>query len=466
MRVVAAYVVSFVVAGSLSAQSPAVATVSGIVYDSLLTNAPLAGAEVLLSGVSRRIVTDARGRFSVDGVALGTHDITFSSTRLDSLGIGIPIWRIDVSATGFPRLVLATPSAAVVHRTVCSTKDTTTALVVGRVRDAATGQPLVGARISAAWSDWIWKQGMVRQDRAVVAEADGFGAYRLCGVPNDITTALRATSASHSSGVIAASIDGKQLAFWNLSVSTSDSLVTANAADSTSVPRFVGTARLAGSVTANHRPVRDARVQVLGASVHALTDTAGRFAMVGLPGGSQTIQVLALGAAPSRTLVELTPGGSAEVNVSIDPSAVALAPISVIAERTRVARTGFEERRKNGFGHFLTSEDIERSHPFDTSDLFRTVPGMTVSRAGFSTVVGFARGQGFGADYRPCAAALFVDGVHVMMDETMSIDDWVRPGQIESIETYNGLAGVPPFARGLKPYCGVIVIWTKSALAR
>src|SRR5919112_4719322 len=128
MRLVGAGVVSFVIGSTLNAQTPAVATVAGIVYDSLLTNAPLVGAEVILSGVSQRIVTDARGRFSVDNVAVGPHEITFSSSRLDSLGIGIPIWPIDVTANGLPRLVLATPSAAMVHKTVCSTTDTTTAL--------------------------------------------------------------------------------------------------------------------------------------------------------------------------------------------------------------------------------------------------------------------------------------------------------------------------------------------------
>ena len=465
MRVLGACVASCLVAAALKAQTPAVAVVSGVVYDSLLANAPLAHAEITLSGVSKRIVTDARGRFSIDSVPVGPHEITFSSARLDSLGIGIPIWPIDVTVNGLPRLVLATPSAAMVHRKVCNTTDTTTALVVGSVHDAATGQPLVGARVSAAWSDWIWKQGMVRQDRAAVGESDAQGGYRLCGVPNDITTALQAASGAHSSGIIAASIEGKQLAFWNLSVSLTDSVIPA-ANDSTSRPRFAGTARLTGTVSANGRPVPGAQVHVLGFDSKTRTDSAGRFAMVGLPGGTQTVQVLALGAAPARTIVELKPGGSADVQLTIDPNAVALAPVSVIAERTRVARTGFEERRKMGFGRFLTSDEIEHRHAFETSELFRALPGVTVSRADFRTVILFNRGQGLNSAGGPCEPALFVDGVYLRADPAMSLDDWVRPGDIESIEIYNGLAGVPPFARGLALYCGVVVIWTKSALAR
>jgi hypothetical protein len=466
VRFVGAGVVSFAISGALSAQTPALTSVSGIVYDSLLANAPLAGAEVTLSGVSQRGVTDARGRFRIDSVPAGAHEITFSSPRLDSLGIGIPIWPVNVTADGVPRLVLATPSAAIVHKTVCTTKDTTTALVVGRVRDAATGRPIAGARVSAAWSDWIWKQGMVRQDRAAVAESDAQGAYRLCGVPNDITTALTATNGAHSSGIVAATIDGKQLAFWNLSVSMADSLVPADPPDSTFRAHVIGTARLTGTVTANGRPVSGAQVQVLGSPSKARTDTAGRFAMAALPGGTQTVQVLALGAAPARTIVELKPGGSADVQVTVDPNAVAIAPVSVIAERTRVARTGFEERRKMGFGRFLTSEEIERRHVFETSDLFRATPGISIRREQFRVIVEFTRAKGISKNLGPCEPALFIDGVHLMTDEAMSLDDWVRPTEIEAIEMYNGLAGVPPFARGLSLYCGVIAVWTKSVVAR
>ena len=58
---------------------------------------------------------------------------------------------LGVSAVVALASVLATPSAAMVHKTVCATTDTTTALVVGSIRDAATGQALAGARVSAAW---------------------------------------------------------------------------------------------------------------------------------------------------------------------------------------------------------------------------------------------------------------------------------------------------------------------------
>jgi hypothetical protein len=81
-------------------------------------------------------------------------------------------------------------------------------------------------------------------------------------------------------------------------------------------------------------------------------------------------------------------------------------------------------------------------------------------------IVEFTRAKGISKNLGPCEPALFIDGVHLMTDEAMSLDDWVRPTEIEAIEMYNGLAGVPPFARGLSLYCGVIAVWTKSVVAR
>jgi len=44
-------------------------------------------------------------------------------------------------------------------------------------------------------------------------------------------------------------------------------------------------------------------------------------------------------------------------------------------------RSGFEERRRTGVGHYLTPQIIARRHPFNVSDLFRNVPGLTLESA-------------------------------------------------------------------------------------
>ena len=75
-------------------------------------------------------------RFRIDSVPAGTYEITFTSRTLDSLDVSVPLWPVKVVAGGVATVSLATPSMRTVHERLCSSRDTTTAVLVGRVRDA------------------------------------------------------------------------------------------------------------------------------------------------------------------------------------------------------------------------------------------------------------------------------------------------------------------------------------------
>jgi carboxypeptidase family protein/carboxypeptidase-like protein/TonB-dependent receptor-like protein len=449
----------------VDAQSGATAltSISGLVYDSLLTNAPVPGAEIIVSGVQRRVSTDARGRFRVDSVSVGSHEVTFSSARLDSLGLGTPVWTIDVPSRGIERLTLATPAARTVHTRLCRGADSTTALVAGRVRDALTGTALAGTRVTATWAEWIWDRGMVRRDRAVEAQTDDGGAYRLCNVPNDVPTAVQAVSGGHATGVVATFLDGNHVGFQNLTIATADSIGPASPTDSTSARRVYGSARLTGKITTKGRPTSGVRVQLLGTDTETRSDSAGNFTLVRLPGGSQTIQTLILGANPVRRTVDLIPNETLRIAIALDPNAVALAPVSVKGIASRNTQTGFDQRRKLGIGKFITRDEIDRRRPFDLTDMFFALPGVQVSNGQFGKVVRFGRAVGFGKNGNGCSPSLYLDGMRLVVDDYLPLDQWIRPTDVESVELYQGLVGVPPFARGMENICGVIVVWTRRS---
>ena len=65
-------------------------SISGVVFDSLVTNAPLAGAEITIDGTELSALTDVRGRFRIDGAPTGRAVVRFYHTTLDSLGFGAP----------------------------------------------------------------------------------------------------------------------------------------------------------------------------------------------------------------------------------------------------------------------------------------------------------------------------------------------------------------------------------------
>ncbi len=72
------------------------AALEGMVVDSA-RRAPLAGARVFVSGTEYTAVTDAGGRFRIDGMPEGSYTVSFAHPRLDSLGVSPPAQAVSVS---------------------------------------------------------------------------------------------------------------------------------------------------------------------------------------------------------------------------------------------------------------------------------------------------------------------------------------------------------------------------------
>src|SRR6476660_4637654 len=76
------------------------ATISGTVFDSLVSHAPLAGAEITIDGTELSALTDARGRFRIDRAPTGRVVIRFYHATFDSLGFGAPPVAVTVPDSG------------------------------------------------------------------------------------------------------------------------------------------------------------------------------------------------------------------------------------------------------------------------------------------------------------------------------------------------------------------------------
>src|SRR5690348_15988967 len=142
---------SVVSGGNLVAQSatPGKATLTGTVFDSLVANAPLAGAEVVVEGADLSSVSDARGHFRIDGVPAGRTTVRFYHARLDSLGFGAAPAAVAVRDSGTTTVQLATPSAATLHARTCpAPQPPSTGVLLGRVRDVDGRAPLPNATVA------------------------------------------------------------------------------------------------------------------------------------------------------------------------------------------------------------------------------------------------------------------------------------------------------------------------------
>jgi len=207
-------------------------------------------------------------------------------------------------------------------------------------------------------------------------------------------------------------------------------------------------------------PVGNVEVWVRGTDFFTHTNDAGGFRLAGLTPGTVKVSLRRLGFEAAMVDLELRPGRTDSLVISLTTLVANLPGMAVEAEdRIRRALAGFYDRRSKGFGHFFTYQEIQARHPQDFTDIVRTTPGVTISTISGRRQVRFQRSA-----LNPrgdCPPQYWVDGMRV---EQASADEF-PPNDIEALEVYAGQATIPPqFApRSVQAVktCGVIVIWTR-----
>jgi hypothetical protein len=332
---------AFLSAPTVRAQNRAdsVGTIEGVVYDSVISRAPLRSATVFIVGATQTATTDSKGRFTISGVDAGDHIVTFSHPLFDSAGVQAPLRQVHVPAGDKVRISIATPSGATLIKAACPPGQADeTGLLLGVVRDVDTGAPLPNARAEASWFELtIDAKGRHYQTFQTTATADQSGLYRLCGVPTDIPVLVRAVSGMQQSGRAEVYFDSSVVAFRDFAVSLSDTAarvvhdsVAHQFEDSSAAVPPRGTATLRGQVQdQTGRPLGDAQLSVLDRAGRVVTSPDGQFAMTGLPPGTQSIEIRAIGFAPVRRSVVLRAGAPTEVTFRLDRAAQQLAAVKV-----------------------------------------------------------------------------------------------------------------------------------------
>lgn len=190
-----------------------------------------------------------------------------------------------------------------------------------------------------------------------------------------------------------------------------------------------------------------------------LTDAAGAFRFDHVPTGAAQLVVRRLGFRPESLTVEVPQLAGGAVVVQLERVAAPLAPVLVRATpRARPLPSAFERRRAAGLGHFVTRADIERRNPRRTSDLFRSIPGVSLGSGPSGSLAPRFRSTG---RVGQCDPLYWLDGTPLA---TTSFDlDAISPQSIEAVEIYSGNATVPPALRATMAAggCGVIAIWTR-----
>lgn len=425
--------------------------------------------------------TDARGRFTFASLPPGHYVIQVEDERLDSLAHHVPHATVDVVSGREVRVALAVPTAAhLVQRWCGSTAvDTSSGAYAGQVVEAGTRAPVVDARVVIEWADIDVDSNFAVEShtRRAAATTDSSGIFRFCGVPTYQAFLAQAQLDSTSSGLVFEQIG--------------DARVTVR---TFAIAREPGLRRpIVGTVLGERgQPVPNAQVSVIGTSIAAHANSAGRFVLDSVAPGTTEIQGTAIGYFPTQRIVDVNPGAGELLVITLGTFAHTLEALRVESSRlpSDWRHRSFEDARAHGHGQFLTAADINARNVRTTTQLFRTMPGFWFTGEGFqmrsnrgpttlqgalpvntfidSYGIGHATELSSGMDTRSipnnlCQPAVVIDGTP--MPEVQEGDgydpfDTVPPNSIYGIEIYRpGESGSMKY--GIIARCGLIVIWTK-----
>jgi hypothetical protein len=203
-------------------------------------------------------------------------------------------------------------------------------------------------------------------------------------------------------------------------------------------------------------PIPEAEVTVIEVGTirrRVVTGADGRFTFGDLAAGRLALRVRRLGY--EEQTVDVLPGADGQAtSVEIILAAVPTQLEEVVVNPNTPGRLReFYERRdrRRSFAHFLELREIRRLAPTTSSELFRSVPGITIraSSAGGNTI-----------RIRGCQPTVWVNG---QMIPGAELDEVVQPSDIAGIEFYPSSAGIPPqYMDPSNRLCGLILVWTRS----
>ncbi len=420
-------------------------SIAGIVADSL-HGGPLAGAEVSVEGLSSLVMTDSAGRFRIDSVPPGKYRIGIFHPLLDSLSLSIASAPVHVTADSALAVYLATPSALTFVRLACGpiVIDTLNgvgpSVIVGRVLDAETEAPAGNIHVSLSWTEIQAGRTIgLRRVRYVRDTTTGRGGeFRFCHVPGRINAVARAESTTRDSATVSRpfSMAGRYIGMLVLHMpgtDTSASHTPPSVASSGSSDGPPAGSVLTGRVMRSDGfgPLSGAQVTILGSKQTATTNDSGQFTLRGLPAGSRTLAVRALGWEPVTMAVDLAVHEPRQVTVPLEVKTAVLRAVIVTATlNAGLERVGFDARKRAGFGHYLGPDDIEKRNAYDFAGLMAGVPGV-VRRPGpyGEDYLTSMRGTGSCVRY-------IVDGAGYQEMSPGDINTFVRPAEIGAVEVY------------------------------
>ncbi|HET7230699.1 MAG TPA: carboxypeptidase regulatory-like domain-containing protein, partial [Longimicrobium sp.] len=459
--------------------------VRGTVWDSTRA-APLAGAQVYLSGTSATATAGPDGTFLLQAPGEGRYTVAFLHPDLGPLASTARTGTVTLNAGDTATVALSVPGWATARRALCA--DSLMRHFPGIVWGRVTGPEAEAATVTGSW----WNVGRSSENvginrSSVASRPDAQGFYVLCGVTTQALLTVRAQSATtRGQAEVRAGAAAPLRADVEIRPATGIERMSGVRERAVPAPTPAGVRTMA-LLTRDAAGLPMGRATVRIGNLPAVqTDDEGRGRIASLPPGEYPVTMThaTLGELSGRVTVgagaggvELRPdAGSARRLTATVQREVTLAGVQArAAPRSHVLEAnGFYARRARGNGIFLTDSILQARAAGRVTDVLRRLDGVRVLRLDD----GHNGNSAFEPEWRvasmraasgvsragPCWMDVFVDGqttqTHDHPEAGRNLDQMALR-DIEGMEVYRDAAEVPNQYRGSASECGVVLLWTR-----
>lgn len=209
------------------------------------------------------------------------------------------------------------------------------------------------------------------------------------------------------------------------------------------------------------------------------TDSLGSFTLPAQKAGRYQLHVTHPSYAEFRSdTISLRRDEVIAIELRLAATAIAIKPL-IVQSRAKDRLFGFHDRSaRGGFGSYITRKEIDTRQGARATGLLREIPGVELIQTPESsrplleapaasdtvrsdvprrttTMITMRGGAG------RCLPAIFMDGIVMQQYPQSGIDELLQTNNLEGVEVYRGLAGVPDqFQTGNS--CGVVAFWTRD----
>ena len=210
-------------------------------------------------------------------------------------------------------------------------------------------------------------------------------------------------------------------------------------------------------------PMQGAFVSILGTSIRVGTGPNGRFRITKVPAGQYLVIVKRVGYRPSSNVIDVPSADTVRLSYTLEKVAEALDPVTITERAPTDRMSEFEQRRRLGFGEFMTRAEIDQRNSVFPTELFRKFLSVNVSPSRTGPITQYfalSRREGGNPTLGACPMQVYLD--RVPLPNPFNLDLLPSPKEITGIEVYAGSATIPPQFNGYNRGCGIILVWTRD----